>query len=217
LCCYCKQHSMNPISLLIADDHKLVREAWTLLLSKDERFTVLAESGTAVSAIEAVRNFKPDIVLLNVNLPGINDIEAVPIIHRSSPASKIIVISQHTSFGYARKMMQQGARGFVMKKASKKEFIEAIVAVHSGKIFICSLVKEMIAEQFTTEDHSRKLHKLSARELEIIELIKKGLSSKEIAETLFISDKTVEAHRHNILKKLNLKNSASLINFITKS
>jgi len=208
---------MKPITLLIADDHQLVREAWTMVLNNDPRFKVLATCGTAEAAVDAVDTLKPDIVLLDINLPGISGIEAVPLIRDAAPHSKIIGVSLHTQPKYFRQMMQEGANGYVTKDSSTAEMIAAIIAVHEGKKFVCDYIKEQIAEQFATEDKdSNKLDTLSTREFEIIELIKKGLSSKEIAKLLAISVKTVEVHRYNVLKKLNLKNSAALINFFHK-
>ena len=208
---------MDPITILIADDHKLVREAWSLILNKDERFKVVAECSSAESVIETVKTLVPAIVLLDISLPGMSGIEAVPIILQASPSSKIIGISQHAVPEYALKMMQQGAAGYVTKSSSKEEMIEAILAVHSGKNFICQYIKELMAEQFMGGGNPYKAIKtLSQRELEIIELIKEGMSSVEIAKQLSITAKTVEVHRHNILKKLNLKNTPALINFISK-
>jgi two-component system invasion response regulator UvrY len=208
---------MGLITIIIVDDHKLLREAWSHLLNKDARFKVVAECDSAESAIETVKIFQPHIVLLDIHLPGISGIEAVPLILQSSPSSGIIGISQQTSPKYARRMMQKGAKGYVTKNSSTDEMIESIIAVYSGKNFICRYVKDLIAGQLTGETLSEnKLDSLSQRELEIIELLKKGLASKEIADVLFISTKTVEVHRYNILRKLDLKNTAALIDFIHK-
>lgn len=205
---------MKPITIVIADDHRLVREALTMVLKADQRFEVLASYSTAEAAIEAVRKFAPNVVLLDINLPSMNGVKAVPLILKASPSSQIIGISLHAQPSYARKMVQVGASGYVTKNSSKAEMIEAIVAVNEGRKFICSQIKEAIAEQFTEEQDSNKSEKLSGRELEIIDLIKKGMSSREIGESLLIATKTVEVHRYNILKKLDLKNSAALINFL---
>lgn len=208
---------MSPITIVIADDHKLVRETWALVLSHDARFSVIAECGSAESAITAVKRLNPDIILLDINLPGMNGIEAVPILRKASPVSMIIGISLHTIPGYAKKMMQQGAKGYLTKHSSKQEMIDAILAVYAGEKFLCRQIKEIIADQFTGEDDNRnKLNKLSTRELEIIELLKKGMTSQEVGDILFISRKTVEVHRYNILKKLGLRNTAALISFLNK-
>jgi DNA-binding NarL/FixJ family response regulator len=208
---------MKRISIIIVDDHTLVREAWRLVLNSDKRLHVVAECGSAESAIDEIRRLKPDVVLLDINLPGMNGIDAIPKIRKSSPASKIVGVSLHALPAYARKMMMQGASGYVTKNSSKEEMIEAILKVSKGEKYICQHIKDIISSQMMEEnDPSAKLASLSPREMEIISYIKEGLTSKEIAIQLKISLKTVEVHRYNILRKLNLKNSAGLVQFMGK-
>lgn len=209
---------MEKITILIADDHTLVRETWSFILNNDPRFQVVAECGSGEEAVELARNLRPNIVIMDINLPGINGIEATQQIRKFSPASKILGVSLHTQPTYARKMMQKGASGYVTKNSSREEMYKAIVEIHSGKKYICEEIKNILSEQVISgEEPQSGLNSLSQREIEIITLIKNGHSSKEIAESLNISVKTVEVHRYNILKKLNLKNAASLVNFINNS
>jgi DNA-binding NarL/FixJ family response regulator len=208
---------MNKITIIIVDDHTLVREAWSLVLNSDKCLKVVAECGSAESAIDEIRRLKPDIVLLDINLPGMNGIDAIPKIRKSSPISKIIGVSLHALPAYARKMMLEGARGYVTKNSSREEMIEAILKVAKGEKYICRHIKDIISTQMMEESNpSTKLASISARELEIISYIKEGLTSKQIAAQLQISLKTVEVHRYNILRKLNLKNSAGLVQFMSK-
>jgi DNA-binding NarL/FixJ family response regulator len=123
----------------------------------------------------------------------------------------------HSQPAYVKKLLKLGAHGYVTKNSPQQEMFEAIVEVSKGNRFICSEVKTILSEQAFDEDTSTGANSLSGRELEIIKQIKNGLSSKEIASELNISLKTVEVHRHNILKKLNLKNSAALVNYINES
>ena len=160
----------------------------------------------------------PDIVIMDINMPGINGIEATEQIKKISPESKIIGVSLHTQPTYARKMMQKGALGYVTKNSSREEMFKAIEEVYEGKKYICEEIKNILSEQVLSgDDQPTGLNTLSQREIQIIALIKKGFSSKEIAESLEISVKTVEVHRYNILKKLNLKNAAALVHFIHNS
>ena len=132
-----------------------------------------------------------------------------------SPGAKVIGISMHSMPAYARRMLQLGAMGYVTKNSSKDELLTAIVEVHNGKKYICDEVKNILAQQELEEEGGPPdMNVLSRREIEIVQLIKEGLSSKEIALRLDISLKTVEVHRYNILKKLSLKNTAALVNFI---
>jgi DNA-binding NarL/FixJ family response regulator len=124
----------------------------------------------------------------------------------------------HSQPAYAKKMLQIGAKGYVTKNSSKEEMIKAIMEVYKGNKFICDEIKNIISDQLLTEQtDSPNINSLTEREIQIINYIKEGSSSKEIATSLNISLKTVEVHRHNILKKLKLKNSASLVNFIVTS
>ena len=145
----------------------------------------------------------------------VNGFDATRQIHNISPESKIIAVSMHTMPAYAKRMLQLGAWGYVTKNSSKDEMINAIVEVNNGKKYICHEVKNILAEQELEENPViANMNNLSRRELDIIKLIKEGLSSREIGLQLELSLKTVEVHRYNILKKLKLKNTAALVNFI---
>ena len=209
---------MDKITILIADDHTLVRETWSFILNTDPRFNVIAESGSGEEAVEMAKKLRPNIVIMDINLPGINGIEATQQIRKFSPGSRILGVSLHTQPTYARKMMQKGAMGYVTKNSSREEMFKAILEIQEGKKYICDEIKNILSEQVISgDDPQTGLNSLSQREIEIISYIKKGNSSKEIADTLNISVKTVEVHRYNILKKLNLKNAAALVNFINNS
>lgn len=209
---------MEKITILIADDHTLVRETWSFILNTDERFKVVAESGSGEEAVELAKQLRPNIVIMDINLPGMNGIEATQLIRKFSPASRILGVSLHTQPTYARKMIQKGAMGYVTKNSSREEMFRAITEIQSGRRYICDEIKNILSEQVINgDDQQGGLNALSQREIEIINFIKKGFSSKEIAENLDISVKTVEVHRYNILKKLNLKNSAALVNYINNS
>ena len=143
------------------------------------------------------------------------DFDITKAIRKQSPGSRIIGVSMHAIPVYAKKMFQAGAIGYVTKNSSREELITAILEVDAGKKYICEEVKTILAEQQTEETTGQSdINNLSKRELDVAKLIKEGMSSKEIALQLGISLKTVEVHRYNILKKLHLKNTASLVNFI---
>jgi DNA-binding NarL/FixJ family response regulator len=176
---------------------------------------VIGESSTGLEAIEIAKTKKPRIVLMDINMTPLNGFDATRQIRKYSPGSKVIGVSMHSMPAYARRMLQLGAMGYVTKNSSKEEMIEAIVEVNSGKKYICEEVKNILAHKELEEKNDEPdMNVLSRRELSIAQLIKEGMSSKEIAIKLDISLKTVEVHRYNILKKLNLKNTAALVNFI---
>lgn len=206
---------MGKITILLVDDHKLIRDSWSFILNSDSRFQVIGETSNADEAVEIARTKKPDIVLMDINMTPVNGFEATKLVRKYSPGSKIIGISMHSMPAYARRMLQIGAMGYVTKNSSKDELITSIVEVYGGKKYICEEVKNILAQQeLEDEGGTPDMNVLSRRELDIVQLIKEGLSSKEIAIRLDISLKTVEVHRYNILKKLSLKNTAALVNFI---
>lgn len=209
---------MEKITILIADDHTLVRETWSYLLNSDPNFEVIAQTSNAEDAVEQARELRPNVVLMDINLPGMNGIDATQLIRKVSPGSKVLGVSLHTQPAYVRKMMQNGATGYLTKNSSCDELFKAIQEVRNGRKYICQEIKDIVSENMMSgEDQQQGLNSLSRREIEIIGFIKKGYSSKEIAEALNISVKTVEVHRYNTLKKLNLKNSAAMVNFINNS
>ncbi|HLG40536.1 MAG TPA: response regulator transcription factor [Chitinophagaceae bacterium] len=207
--------AMEQISIILVDDHKLIRDSWSFILNSDPRFTVIGETSSGEEAVEIVKTLRPDIVLMDVNMAPVNGFDATRQIIRFSPSTKIIAVSMHSMPAYAKRMMQLGAMGYVTKNSSKDEMIKAIIEVNSGRKYICDEVKNILAHRELEEEMTPSdMNALSRRELDIIQLIKQGMSSKEIASQLEISLKTVEVHRYNILKKLKLKNTAALVNFI---
>lgn len=206
---------MGKITILLVDDHKLIRDSWSFILNSDSRFQVIGETSNADEAVAISKDKKPEIVLMDINMTPVNGFEATKLVRKYSPASKVIGISMHSMPAYARRMFQIGAMGYVTKNSSKDELLTAIVEVHNGKKYICDEVKNILAQQELEEEGGPPdMNVLSRREIEIVQLIKEGLSSKEIALRLDLSLKTVEVHRYNILKKLSLKNTAALVNFI---
>ena len=201
-------------SLLIADDHQLIRQAWSLFISTHAKCSVIAECSSGREAVDYAVFHRPTLILMDVNLPDINGIEATQKIRQKVPGISIIGVSSHTHPSYARKMMQNGASGYMTKNSSAQELMLAISEVLNGRKYICDYIKNVITEQaFAADAPKSSLHSLSPREQEIIALVKKGHSSKEMAAFLNITVKTVEVHRYNILRKLKLKNSAALVHY----
>src|SRR3954464_6123642 len=162
---------MEKITILIADDHTLVRETWSFILNTDDRFNVVAESGSGEDAVELAKQLRPAIVIMDINLPGINGIEATQQIRKFSPGSKILGVSLHTQPTYARKMMQKGAMGYVTKNSSREEMFKAIMEVSNGKKYVCEEIKNILSEQVLSgDDQPTGLNTLSHREIQIISL-----------------------------------------------
>ena len=184
-------------------------------MGKNENFDVVAECGEGERAIELARDKRPDVVLLDINMAPMSGFDVLKMIRKYSPSSKIIGVSMHSQPAYAKKMLRLGAKGYVTKNSPRQEMLEAISEVSNNRVYICQEVKNILSDQLLNGDQvNPDINNLSDREMQIVRALKEGLSSKEIAADLNISLKTVEVHRHNILKKLKLKNTVSLINFI---
>jgi len=209
---------MKKISLLITDDHRLVREAISTVFNADSRFHVIGECNSGEEAIKLTKTLKPDVLIMDINLPGIDGLKTSALILENAPSSKILGISMHAQPGVARQMLQAGVMGYVTKNSPGTEMITAVIEVFNNRKYICNEIKNVLAGHvFNDNDPYAGLKKLSPKELHIISFLKKGYSSKEIAHDIHLSVKTVEAHRYNILKKLKLPNIASLVNYINQS
>jgi len=205
------------ISILIADDHRLIRETWTYILNRDARFKVIGSCSSSDEAVKMSKQKHPDVVLMDINMVPFSGIEATRQIREVSPDTRIIGVTMHSQPAYAKKMMQLGASGYVTKNSSREEMISAILEVSKGNKFVCEEIKELISEGAEDSASTSAINTLTEREMDVINLIRQGNSSKDISAKLEISIKTVEVHRHNILKKLKLKNAASLIHFMNTS
>ena len=207
----------KKIKIIIADDHLLIAETWATLINMDPDFEVIKVYDNTKSMIEEISELRPDIAILDINIHPFSGIEAAKMIKKLAPGTKIIGVSMHNQPSFAKKMIRNGAMGYVTKSSNKSEMYEAIRAVMKGEKYICSEIQRNITNQLLMGEEDNKISKLTEREIEIIKLIKNGSTNKEIAETLFLSPRTVETHRARILKKLGLKNSLSLVKYINES
>lgn len=204
----------KQLTILIADNYPVIREALSFMLNHEQRFHVVAETGDGKELIDLARKHRPDVILLDVQLEGMSGIEAIPQIRHYSPNSKILGVSMHTQLVYVGRMMRAGANGYLTKNSRRDEMFKAIIEIYEGRQYICEEIRDLLAEEVINgKENITGINSLSNRELEIIGNIIKGSTSKEIAAILNISTKTVEVHRYNILKKLNLKNVAALVNY----
>jgi two-component system invasion response regulator UvrY len=206
---------MEKITILIADDHKLVRDAWSFTLNSNPRFTVIGSASSGEEAVELAETLRPMIVLMDINMGEMSGFDATQIIRNRMPDMKVIGVSMHTMPAYVKKLLKMGGSGFVTKNSNKEELFEAIIQVCQGKTYICEEVKQIVAKQeFETDGHKPDISILSKRELEVVQHIRNGLSSREISGRLGVSLRTIEVHRYKILKKLTLPNAAALVNFV---
>lgn len=201
----------EAIKILIVEDHKLITQAWKMLLEQQANFNVVGVADNAQDAYEMCMGYRPDIVLMDINLKDSNGIDATAQITNSLPKTKVIGLSLHSDVSIVKRLISEGAKGYLSKDVDRKEMIDAIEKVHHGEIYIASEIKD---RYFNSMMHvpltNSARNELTSKEIEIIKLVTTGMTSKEIGEKLFISPRTVDTHRHNILKKLNLPNAAQL-------
>lgn len=207
----------DKITIVIADDHVLIAETWATLINLDPAFRVIKVYDNTQSLLDEVAELEPQIVILDINILPISGLDAVKMIRELSPNSRTIGVSMHNQPAFAKRMISNGAMGYVTKNSSKDEMYRAIREVMEGKTYICAEIKNRITQNILLEDdESARLNSLTDREIDIIKLLKNGCTTEEMAEKLFLSPRTIDTHRAKILKKLQLKNSLSLIKLINE-
>ena len=205
---------MKKISVLIADDHKLLSETLSYIIDQDPMFNVMATCCNSDEAIEIIGLEKPDIVLMDINMGPVSGIAVTQQLKEMESVSRVIGMSVHAEPAYVKQMMLMGARGYVTKNSPKDEILAAMKKVWLGETYICQEIKDILGQQlYAGNAEPTGIRSLTHRELQIVEFVKTGNSSKEIGVELDIKTKTVEVHRHNIMKKLKLKNVAALVQF----
>jgi len=210
------------LKILLADDHQLVRNGIRMFLESEKDFEVTAEANNGNDAIEKNKDFKPDLVLLDISMPEKNGLEAAPEILSASNKPKIIMLSMYLDEQYINSCMEAGVHGYIHKGADQDELINGVKKVMEGTSFYSKDVRDVMVNNYISSLKKKKLQlaqpeiKLTKRELEVIKLIMKGYTSNQIAEELFISNRTVDTHRANLMQKLDVKNSIELINKVTE-
>lgn len=200
----------DPISVLLVDDHPLVTEGLAACLKEQGRFTISATAISGAAAIEQYERHAPDVVLMDINLPDMTGLEATrKIIARHSNA-RIIILSMHDNREYVLKALDYGACGYLLKDVSSREIATAIKAIHRGGTYFSKDVFKAVA---AAPDQPRQITPLTSRETEIITELSRGATNRQIAQTLAISERTVETHRKNIKRKLKITTTAGLTRF----
>lgn len=207
------------IKVLIVDDHQLFREGIVTLLFSAENIEVIAQAEDGLDAINKAKHFKPDVVLLDIAMPRMNGIEATKKLKVLMPDIKIITLSMHSDKQYVKGVLEAGADGYLLKNCTYRQLTEAIQSVYEGKKYLSEDITELVINGYLTPSNSEtsEFEKLSTREKEIFLLFAEGKSTREIGDLLFISVKTVNTHKQNILGKLDLKSNADLIKYALKN
>ena len=200
--------------IVIAEDHRILREGLKSLLASKPEFEVVGEAEDGLDAISVVRGSKPDLILLDLSMPRLDGLSAMRDIKKISPETKILALTVHTDEDYVLEAFNEGADGYCLKDAGRAELLRAIESIFSGKPYFSPGIADKVLEGYL--EGRQRIKSTSAwetitrREREVLKLIGEGYKNKEIADLLFISVKTVEKHRSNIMKKLDLHNAATL-------
>lgn len=208
------------IKVVIADDHHLVREGISLLLDQEPDISVVGQAADGEEALAAIARLNPDIVILDISMPNINGIEAARRMRAEGFKGKIIVLTQHDKEEYVRKAIQVGASGYLLKDSLRSEVIEAIRKIYRGEVYFSSSISRILIDDYLQQvkrkQITREIPELTTREVEVLRLIAGGLSSKQIAEKLFLSVRTIDFHRANISQKLAIHDIAGLTRYAVK-
>jgi two-component system response regulator NreC len=203
----------EPITLVIADDHVVVRSGLRLLLDAEPGFTVLAESGDVDGTVRTVLGHKPDVLVLDLNMPGAEtSLDAMPRLAKVSPGTRVVILTMQEDPQFAREAMRAGALGYVLKEAADAELVEAVRRAADGQTYLNPRLGAALAA--APPENSGPPDDLTEREAEVLRLIAHGFTNTEIGAQLFISVRTVESHRAHIQQKLRLSSRAELVHYV---
>lgn len=203
------------ISILIVDDHGLFRAGLRALLENKPEYQVIGETGDGEEAVRLARDLQPDLILMDVSMPGISGIEATRRIKEFCPNSRVLALTVHEDDGMLREMVRAGACGYIIKRAVESELFNAIQVVTQGYIYVYPAMTRALFKDISSLD--KPLHgedeALTPREIEVLKLLARGYTNRQIAQELCISQRTVEGHRSSLVSKLGLRSRVDLINY----
>ena len=210
---------MNKVRILLADDHAVLRSGLRLLLEAQSDLKVVGEADNGQTALTLAESLQPDLILLDLTMPGLNGLDALPLLRRSAPDARLLILTMHDDEGYLRQALKTGAAGYVLKKAADSELLSAIRAVMRGEVYVHSAMTRILLEGLipdavsSVSDDADPWAGLSEREREVLRRVALGHTSAEIAEQLVLSVKTVETYRARGMEKLGLRSRAALVKF----
>ncbi len=205
--------------ILIADDHIITREGLGALLEKEPGINLVAEADNGRAALRLARKHSPDVIVMDINMPGLNGIEAARQVIADTPHVKIIALSMYSDRSYVRGMLMAGASGYLLKSCAFEELATAIKTVMLDKTYICPEISDIVRKEFVdllSSGDQTELSVLTDKEREVLQLIAEGVKTKDISENIHISVKTVEARRRQIMEKLNIHSVAELTKFAVR-
>jgi two-component system response regulator NreC len=210
---------MNPCKVLICDDHAVVRAGLRLILEKEKDFQLVGEAETAEQAIELAARYQPELILMDITLPGMKGLEAIPRLLAIAPEARVVILTVHDDEAYFFQALQKGAAGYILKGASVSEILAAMRLVISGGVAIPQILSPRLLKDYQEQEDQQadaSSYPLTPRERAILQLIYQGCTNKQIAEELFLSVRTVERHRSTIMRKAGLENRAELVSYAVR-
>jgi DNA-binding NarL/FixJ family response regulator len=206
---------MQKYNILIADDHSMIRDGLKNLIGQNKDYAIVGEARNGKEALELFKSLSPDLIILDISMPDMNGMEVSKSILSSNPLANIIILSMYDGEDYISRCLELGVKGYVVKNESGVELDYAINSVLQGKNYFSRQAQDVIFKKYSQNVGKKKqreeLVKLTKREIEIIRLISEGLTSQQIADKLFISPRTVETHRANLMKKVGVRNAIELV------
>jgi DNA-binding NarL/FixJ family response regulator len=208
----------NQITVLLADDHAIVRQGLCALLNSDGHFRMVGQARTGREAVEMANTHRPDVILMDIAMPVLNGLEATKQILAANPAAKVVILSAHSDDEYIHRMRTAGVAGFLEKQTSAEILTKALREVAKGNTFFSpTIAKRLLDQENTPRDRNGQLKasgaRLTSRESEVLQLVAEGSANKQVAAQLGISIKTVEKHRQNLMDKLNIHDLATLTRY----
>jgi two-component system, NarL family, response regulator NreC len=208
---------MSKIRLLLVDDHEIVRAGLRMLFLAEPDMTIVGEAGSGQEALRLVGELKPDVVLMDVAMPGMTGIEATRLIKEAHPDTAILALTMYEDEQYFFEMIHAGASGYIPKRAAPDDLVSAIRVVSTGNVFLYASLAQYLINEVLNQSGGNAIssdtEELTAREREVLICIAEGNTNREIAEKLVISPKTVDRHRENIMRKLNMHNRVELVRY----
>ncbi len=204
---------MSKIKILIVDDHALLRDGIRALLGVHDEIEIVGEASDGNESIQKALEFTPDVILMDLVMPGMDGLEATRRIRKQNPAAKVLVLTQYEDKEYVLSAIKAGVAGYVPKRAMGSELVTAIRTTHRGDTFLYPSAAKALIENYLHRAEGEPYDRLTAREREILRLVVAGQTSREISDMLHISSKTVQSHRLTIMKKLGLHNRSELIKY----
>ena len=205
------------IRIVIADDHRILRAGLKTLLSTDSNLEVIGEATNFEESIQQVNELRPDILLMDIGMPGMDGLEAIPILRQKSPQTQILVLTMHEDTALVQAYLHAGASGYIIKRAAESELIDAIYVVWRGMIYVHpALMRSLVSPQKPANEGHSFPEALTTREVEVLRLIAQGYTNRQIASALNISVRTAETHRSNIMDKLDLHSRVDLVRYASQ-